>query len=104
MSMYDKIEQGLKNATSERKARIDKERKEYQFNTSPAGFREAMSVKKPEEILAVIESLGKKRQEVYNQRYGGSKNPDLIEQYKSLTASLEGVQQHVEQLHDRGEI
>ena len=104
MSMYEKIEQGLKNATSERKARIDKERKEYQFNTSPAGFKEAMSSKNPEKILAVIEALGKKRQEIYNQIYGGSKNPDLIEQYKSLTASLEELQYHVEQLHDKGDI
>ena len=104
MSMYEKIEQGLKNATSERKARIDKERKEYQFNTSPAGFKEAMSSKNPEKILAVIEALGKKRQEVYNQIYGGSKNPDLIEQYKSLTASLEELQYHVESLHNKGDI
>ena len=104
MSMYEKIQQGLTNATSERKARIDKERKEYQFNTSPTGFKEAMASKNPEKILAVIEALGKKRQEVYNQIYGGSKNPDLIEQYKSLTASLEELQQHVESLHNRGEI
>ena len=104
MSMYDKIQQGLTSHYTEKAKKRMAEKVELQFNRSKEAYDQALKSKDGKAIAKVVDALIKQREELYNKIFqtGGS-NEDIAE-YKELTAKLERLQFHVEELHSRGDI
>ena len=104
MSRYEKIEQGLTAHYTEKAKKRMAEKVELKFNRSTEAYESALKSKDGKAIAKVVDALIKQREELYNKIFqtGGS-NEDIAE-YKELTAKLERLQFHVNDLHDRGEI
>ena len=104
MSMYDKIQQGLTSHYTEKAKKREAERVQLQFNRSKEAYDQALKSKDGKMISKVVDALIKQREELYNKIFqtGGS-DADITE-YKELTAKLERLQFHVNDLHDKGEI
>ena len=104
MDKYDKISQGLTRHYSEKAKKRMAEKVELKFNRSKEAYESALKSKDGKAIAKVVEALIKQREELYNKIFqtGGS-DADIAE-YKELTAKLERLQFHVNDLHDRGEI
>ena len=67
-------------------------------------YIKALNSKDGETIAKVVEALAKQRQEIYNKIFSTGGNDADIAMYNELTAKLEKLQYHVEQLHEEGEI
>ena len=104
MDKYDKISQGLTSHYTEKAKKRMAEKVELQFNRSKEASDQALKSKDGKMISKVVDALIKQREELYNKIFqtGGS-NEDIAE-YKELTAKLERLQYHVNDLHDKGEI
>ena len=104
MDKYDKISQGLTSHYTEKAKKRMAEKVELKFNRSKEAYDQALKSKDGKMISKVVDALIKQREELYNKIFqtGGS-NEDIAE-YKELTAKLERLQFHVNDLHDRGEI
>ena len=104
MDKYDKISQGLTSHYSEKAKKRMAEKVELKFNRSAEAYEQALKSKDGKMISKVVDALIKQREELYNKIFqtGGS-DADIAE-YKELTAKLERLQFHVNDLHDRGEI
>ena len=104
MTNYDKIASGLNSHHSEKAKKRMAERVELKFNRSKEAYDQALKSKDGKMISKVVEALIKQREELYNKIFqtGGS-DADIAE-YKELTAKLERLEIHVEELHSRGEI
>ena len=104
MDKYSKIQQGLTSHYTEKAKKRMAERVELQFNRSKEAYESALKSKDGKAIAKVVDALIKQREELYNKIFqtGGS-DADIAE-YKELTAKLERLQFHVNDLHDRGEI
>ena len=104
MDKYSKIQQGLTSHFTEKAKKRMAEKVELQFNRSKEAYESALKSKDGKAIAKVVDALIKQREELYNKIFqtGGS-NEDIAE-YKELTAKLERLQFHVEQLHQEGEI
>ena len=104
MTNYDKIASGLTAHYTEKAKKRMAEKVELKFNRSTEAYESALKSKDGKAIAKVVDALIKQREELYNKIFqtGGS-NEDIAE-YKELTAKLERLQFHVNDLHDRGEI
>ena len=104
MDKYSKIQQGLTSHYSEKAKKRMAEKVELKFNRSKEAYDQALKSKDGKAIAKVVDALIKQREELYNKIFqtGGS-DADIAE-YKELTAKLERLQFHVNDLHDRGEI
>ena len=104
MTNYDKIASGLTSPYTEKAKTRMQEKVELKFNRSKEAYDQALKSKDGKMISKVVDALIKQREELYNKIFqtGGS-NEDIAE-YKELTAKLERLQFHVNDLHDRGEI
>ena len=104
MTNYDKIASGLNSHFTEKAKKRMAEKVELQFNRSKEAYESALKSKDGKMISKVVDALIKQREELYNKIFqtGGS-NEDIAE-YKELTAKLERLQFHVNDLHDRGDI
>ena len=104
MDKYSKISQGLTSHYTEKAKKRMAEKVELQFNRSKEAYDQALKSKDGKMISKVVDALIKQREELYNKIFqtGGS-DADIAE-YKELTAKLERLQFHVEELHSRGDI
>ena len=104
MDKYSKIAEGLNSHYTAKAKQRMAEKAEINFNRSEDAYNKALNSKDGETIAKVVEALAKQRQEIYNKIFqtGGS-DADIAE-YNNLTAKLEKLQYHVEQLHEEGEI
>ena len=104
MDKYSKIASGLTMHYTEKAKKRMAEKVELKFNRSAEAYEQALKSKDGKMISKVVDALIKQREELYNKIFqtGGS-DADIAE-YKELTAKLERLQFHVNDLHDRGEI
>ena len=104
MSRYDKIAEGLNSHyTAKAKQRLA-EKQELNFNQSNEAYNKALNSKDGETIAKVVEALAKQRQDIYNKIFQTGGNDADIAMYNELTAKLEKLQYHVEELHSEGVI
>ena len=104
MSMYDKIQQGLKNAYTPKAKERQKAKVELQFNQSEQGFKKAMGSKDAKEIEKVVNALIQKKDAIYNKIFSTGGSDEDIKEYKEVMSQLEQLQYYVESLHDNGTI
>ena len=104
MDKYSKIASGLDmHYTAKAKQRLA-EKAEINFNRSEDAYNKALNSKDGEAISKVVDALIKQRQEIYDKIFQTGGNDADIAKYNELTAKLEKLQYHVEQLHEEGEI
>ena len=104
MSMYDKIQQGLTSHYSDKAKKRMQEKVELKFNRSTEAYESALKSKDGKAIAKVVDALIKQREELYNKIFQTGGSDADIKEYKELTAKLERLQFHVEELHSRGDI
>ena len=104
MDKYDKISQGLTSHYSEKAKKRMAEKVELKFNRSKEAYDQALKSKDGKMISKVVDALIKQREELYNKIFQTGGNDADIAEYKELTAKLERLQFHVNDLHDKGEI
>ena len=104
MSRYEKIAEGLNSHYSAKARQRMAEKAEINFNRSEDAYNKALNSKDGETIAKVVEALAKQRQEIYDKIFQTGGNDADIAMYNELTAKLEKLQYHVEQLHEEGEI
>ena len=104
MDKYSKIAEGLNSHYSEKAKKRMQEKQELNFNQSNEAYNKALNSKDGETIAKVVDALIKQRAEIYNKIFQTGGNDADIAMYNELTAKLEKLQYHVEQLHEEGEI
>ena len=105
MSRYDKIAQGLNSCYTEKAKKRMAERAELQFNQSNEAYESALKSKDAQAIEKVVNALIKQREALYAKIFqNNGKNEEDIVAYNQLTAKLQKLEMHVEQLHSEGEI
>ena len=104
MANYDKISQGLADHLTAKAKKRMQEKAELQFNRSVEAYEAALKSKDGKVISKVVDALIKQREEIYNKIFSTGGNDADIAEYNKLTAKLEKLQYHVEQLHEEGEI
>ena len=104
MVNYDKIASGLNSHYTEKAKKRMAEKAELNFNRSEDAYNKAMNSKDGKVISKVVDALISQRNELYNKIFQTGGNDADIAEYKELTAKLEKLQIHVEQLHSEGEI
>ena len=104
MDKYSKIAEGLNSHYSAKAKQRMAEKAEINFNRSEDAYNKALNSKDGETIAKVVEALAKQRQEIYDKIFQTGGNDADIAMYNELTAKLEKLQYHVEQLHSEGEI
>ena len=104
MSRYDKIAEGLNSHYSAKAKQRMAEKAEINFNRSEDAYNKALNSKDGETIAKVVEALAKQRQEIYDKIFSTGGNDADIAMYNQLTAKLEKLQMHVNNLHEEGVI
>ena len=104
MSRYDKIAEGLNSHYSAKAKKRMQEKQELQFNQSNEAYNKALNSKDGETIAKVVDALIKQRQDIYNKIFQTGGNDADIAMYNELTAKLEQLQMHVNNLHEEGVI
>ena len=104
MDKYSKIAEGLNSHYSAKAKQRLAEKAEINFNRSEDAYNKALNSKDCNTIAKVVEALAKQRQEIYDKIFSTGGNDADIAMYNQLTAKLEKLQIHVEQLHSEGEI
>lgn len=104
MDKYSKIAEGLNSHYSAKAKQRMAEKAEINFNRSEDAYNKALNSRDGETIAKVVEALAKQRQEIYDKIFQTGGNDNDIAMYNELTAKLEKLQIHVEQLHSEGEI
>ena len=104
MDKYDKISQGLTSHYSDKAKKRMAEKVELQFNRSKEAYDQALKSKDGKAIAKVVDALIKQREELYNKIFQTGGSDADIKEYKELTAKLERLQYHINDLHGRGEI
>lgn len=104
MDKYSKIAEGLNSHYSAKAKQRMAEKAEINFNRSEDAYNKALNSKDGETIAKVVEALAKQRQDIYNKIFSTGGSDADIAMYNELTAKLEKLQYHVEQLHEEGEI
>ena len=104
MDKYSKIAEGLTaHYTTKAKQRLA-EKAEINFNRSEDAYNKAMNSKDGEAISKVVDALIKQRQEIYDKIFQTGGNDADIALFNQLTAKLEQLQMHVNNLHEEGVI
>ena len=104
MDKYSKIAEGLTAHYTTKAKERQKAKAELNFNRSEDAYNKALNSKDCNTIAKVVEALAKQRQEIYDKIFQTGGNDADIAMYNQLTAKLEKLQYHVEQLHEEGEI
>ena len=104
MDKYSKIASGLDMHYTEKAKKRMAEKAELNFNRSVEAYESALKSKDGKVISKVVDALISQRNELYNKIFQTGGNDADIAEYKELTAKLEKLQIHVEQLHSEGEI
>ena len=104
MSRYDKIAQGLNSHYTEKAKKRMQEKAEINFNRSAEAFESAMKSKDAKVISKVVDALVKQREDIYNKIFQTGGSDADIAMYNELTAKLEQLQMHVNNLHEEGVI
>ena len=104
MSRYDKIAEGLNSHYTEKAKKRMAEKAEINFNRSEDAYNKALNSRDGEAIAKVVEALAKQRQEIYDKIFQTGGNDADIALYNQLTAKLEQLQMHVNNLHEEGVI
>ena len=104
MDKYSKIAEGLTTAYNEKAKKRMAERVELKFNRSTEAYDQALKSKDGKMISKVVDALIKQREELYNKIFQTGGSDADIKEYKELTAKLERLGIHVEELHSRGDI
>ena len=104
MTNYDKIASGLTSHFTEKAKKRMAEKVELKFNRSKEAYDQALKSKDGKAIAKVVDALIKQREELYNKIFQTGGSDEDIKEYKELTAKLERLEIHVNDLHDRGEI
>ena len=104
MSMYEKIASGLNSHYTDKAKKRMAEKVELKFNRSAEAYEQALKSKDGKMISKVVDALIAQREELYNKIFQTGGSDEDIAKYKELTAKLERLQFHVEQLHQEGEI
>ena len=104
MSRYDKRAEGLNSHYTEKAKKRMAEKAELNFNRSTEAFDKAMKSNDAKVISKVVDALVKQREDIYNKIFQTGGNDADIAEYKELTAKLEKLQIHVEELHSEGVI
>ena len=104
MDKYSKIAEGLTAHYSEKAKKRLAEKQELQFNQSNGAYESALKSKDGEAIAKVVEALAKQRQDIYNKIFSTGGTDADIAMYNELTAKLEQLQMHVNNLHEEGVI
>ena len=104
MDKYSKIAEGLNSHFTAKARQRMAEKAEINFNRSEDAYNKALNSRDGETIAKVVEALAKQRQEIYDKIFQTGGNDNDIAMYNELTAKLEKLQYHVEQLHSEGEI
>ena len=104
MDKYSKIAEGLNSHYSAKAKQRMAEKAEINFNRSEDAYNKALNSKDGETIAKVVEALAKQRQEIYDKIFSTGGNDADIAMYNQLTAKLEKLQYHVEELHSEGVI
>ena len=104
MDKYSKIAEGLTaHYTTKAKQRMQ-EKAELNFNRSEDAYNKALNSKDGEAISKVVDALIKQRQEIYDKIFQTGGNDADIALFNQLTAKLEQLQMHVNNLHEEGVI
>ena len=104
MDKYSKIAEGLDmHYTAKAKQRMQ-EKAELNFNRSEDAYEAALKSRDGEKISKVVDALIKQRQEIYDKIFQTGGNDADIALYNQLTAKLEQLQMHVNNLHEEGVI
>ena len=104
MDKYSKIAEGLTaHYTTKAKQRLA-EKAEINFNRSEDAYNKALNSKDGEAISKVVDALIKQRQEIYDKIFQTGGNDADIALFNQLTAKLEQLQMHVNNLHEEGVI
>ena len=104
MSRYEKIAEGLNSHFTAKAKQRMAEKAELNFNRSEDAYNKALNSKDGESIAKVVEALAKQRQEIYDKIFQTGGNDADIAMYNELTAKLEQLQIHVNNLHEEGVI
>ena len=104
MDKYSKIAEGLTSHYTQKAKQRLAEKQELNFNQSNEAYNKALNSRDGETISKVVDALIKQRQEIYNKIFQTGGSDADIAMYNELTAKLEKLQYHVEQLHEEGEI
>ena len=104
MDKYSKIASGLNSHYYDKAKKRMAERVELKFNRSKEAYESALKSKDGKMISKVVDALIKQREELYNKIFQTGGSDADIKEYKELTAKLERLQFHVNDLHDKGEI
>ena len=104
MDKYSKIAEGLTSHYTQKAKQRMQEKAELQFNRSEDAYNKALNSKDGETIAKVVEALAKQRQDIYNKIFSTGGNDADIAMYNELTAKLEQLQMHVNNLHEEGVI
>ena len=104
MDKYSKIAEGLNSHYSAKAKQRMAEKAEINFNRSEDAYNKALNSKDCNTIAKVVEALAKQRQEIYDKIFQTGGNDADIAMYNQLTAKLEKLQYHVEELHSEGVI
>ena len=104
MDKYSKIAEGLNSHYTAKAQKRMQEKAELNFNRSEDAYNKALNSKDGEAISKVVDALIKQRQEIYDKIFQTGGNDADIALFNQLTAKLEQLQMHVEQLHSEGEI
>ena len=104
MDKYSKIAEGLTSHYSAKAKQRMAEKAEINFNRSEDAYNKALNSKDCNTIAKVVEALAKQRQEIYDKIFSTGGNDADIAMYNQLTAKLEKLQMHVNNLHEEGVI
>ena len=104
MDKYSKIAEGLTSRYTQKAKQRLAEKAEINFNRSAEAYDQALKSKDCNTIAKVVEALAKQRQEIYDKIFSTGGNDADIAMYNELTAKLEQLQMHVNNLHEEGVI
>ena len=104
MDKYSKIAEGLTSHYTQKAQKRMQEKAELNFNRSEDAYNKALNSKDGETIAKVVEALAKQRQDIYNKIFQTGGNDADIALFNQLTAKLEQLQMHVNNLHEEGVI
>ena len=104
MDKYSKIAEGLNSHYSAKARQRMAEKAEINFNRSEDAYNKALNSKDGEAISKVVDALIKQRQEIYDKIFQTGGNDADIALFNQLTAKLEQLQMHVNNLHEEGVI
>ena len=104
MDRYEKISQGLTSHYTQKAKQRLAEKAEINFNRSEDAYNKALNSRDGETISKVVDALIKQRQEIYDKIFQTGGNDADIALFNQLTAKLEQLQMHVNNLHEEGVI